>query len=142
MVDFLDKQVKNRIVEAIRKAEHRTTGEIRVHVKPKCGEDTLREARQFFHRLRMHRSKERNAVLIFVAPKSRRFAIVGDEGVHQKVGDVFWNGARDAMHHNFSKGDIAGGIVAGVQSVGEQLKKHFPVKSGDVNELSDQVSEG
>ena len=142
MVEFLDKQAKNKIVEAIRQAERATTGEIRVHVKPRCSEDVLKEAHKTFRRLGMHRAKEHNAVLIFVAPKSRRFAIVGDEGIHQKVGHDYWNAARDAMHHYFSKGDLAGGILAGVRSVGVQLKKHFPDGSGNANGLPDTVSEG
>ena len=142
MVESLDKQAKNKIIDAIRQAERRTSGEIRVHVKPKCGEDVLKEARKFFHRLRMHRTKEHNAVLIFVATESRRFAIVGDEAVHQKVGESFWNSTRDVMLSHFSKNDIVGGIVAGVRSAGEKMKAHFPEKHHHSNGLSNNVSEG
>lgn len=142
MVDPFDKKSKQRIVEAIRTAERKTSGEIRVHVKPKCGEDPMAEARKTFRRLRMHRTKERNGVLIFVAWKSRRFVILGDEGIHGKVGELFWNGARDAMTAYFSKNDLMGGIEAGIRSVGEKLKTHFPSEAGGKNELSDNLSEG
>ena len=142
MVEFLDKQAKKKIIEAIRQAELATSGEIRVHIKPKCGEDVLKEAHRTFRRLGMHRAKERNAVLILVSPKSRKFAIVGDEGIHQKVGDDFWSAARDTMHRHFSKNDIEGGIEAGVRSAGEQLKKHFPLKSGNIEGSSNTMSEG
>ena len=90
----------------------------------------------------MHKTKDRNGVLIFVAWKSRKFSIVGDEGIHAKVGGPFWNETRDSMTAHFSKNDITGGILAGVRSVGDKLKAHFPSKSGDRNELSDNLSEG
>ena len=142
MVNPLDREAKRRIVEAILKAEHKTNGEIRVHVKPNCGEDPMKDAQKVFHRLRMHRTKHRSAVLILVAWKSRQFAIVGDAGVHRKVGDSFWGQTRDIMRAHFSKNDIAGGIVKGIESVGEKLKAHFPAANGNKDELSNMVSEG
>ena len=137
-----DKKTGRHIIEAIRQAECRTSGEIRVHVKPVCGEEPMQEARKIFKRLRMHRTKERNGVLIFVAWKSRKFAILGDEGIHTKVGDSFWNKTRDGMAAYFSKNDMVGGVQAGVRSVGERLKTYFPAKTGGRNELSDKLSEG
>jgi uncharacterized membrane protein len=142
MVRHLDKHAKYEIVEALRLAEQRSSGEIRVHVKPRCGPDAMKEAKKIFRKLRMYRTRQRNAVLIFVALDSRRFALVGDVGIHQKVGDDFWIQTRDVMRGHFSKKDIVGGIVAGVQSVGEKLKEYFPVDSGNPNELSNTVSEG
>ena len=141
-MNILDKRARYEIVEAIRRAEGSTRGEIRVHVQNRCGEDPLKEARKVFRRLGMHRTREHNAVLIFVALQSRLFAIFGDEGMHGKVGDVFWNAARDKMQDHFVKNDIVGGIVAGVQSVGKKLKEHFPAAAGNRDELSDTVSEG
>ena len=142
MVKALDKHAKYEIVEAIRRAEESTRGEIRVHVKQRCGPDAMKEARKAFRRLGMHRTKEHNAVLILVALRSRSFAIFGDEAMHRRVRDSFWNATRDKMEGYFIKGDMVGGIAAGVQSVGEKLKEHFPAGAGDKNELSNQVSEG
>ena len=141
-MNILDKQAKQMIVEAIRSAEKETSGEIRVRVKARCGQDPMKEAQKVFRRLGMHRTRERNAVLIFVAFKSRCFAIFGDEKIHEKVGGQFWNATRDTMNSFFLKGDILGGITAGVRSAGERLKTHYPRKSDDKNELSNTVSEG
>ena len=141
MVEFLDKELKGKIVDAIRRAERWTSGEIRVHLRSRCPEDVLKKARETFTRLGMHRTKERNGVLIFVAPKSRRFAIVGDEAIDRKVGDSFWNETRDVMSGHFSKGELAEGIVEGVRKAGEQLKKYFPGSSANANELPDTVEE-
>ena len=137
----LDKAAKAQVVEAIRQAEGLTSGEIRVHLKKKCGEDVLAEAKKVFSKLRMHRTRERNAVLIFVAWESRQFAILGDRGIHERVGDLFWAETRDTIVSYFSKGQMKEGIVAGVRSVGEKLKAHFPVKAEDINELSNTVTE-
>ncbi len=139
MVNVLDKK---EIVRAIREAEKGSTGEIRVHLAPRSGEDTLRDAEKVFARLRMHRTRHRNGVLIFVALKSRCFAIVGDEAMHAKVGERFWSETRDRMAPHFLKGDIAKGIVEGVRSAGEKLKRHFPSDGRDANELPDTVTGG
>ena len=141
-MNILDKRARYEIVEAIRHAEASTRGEIRVHVQNRCGEDAMKEARKVFRRLGMHRTREHNAVLIFVAHQSRRFAIFGDKGMHGRVGDVFWNAARDKIQGHFLKNDIVGGIVAGVKSVGEKLKEHFSAGADDTDELPDRVSGG
>ena len=142
MVSFLGKEDKKRIIQAIRQAEGATSGEIRVHLKAKCKDDVIAEAKKVFEKLGMHRSRRRNAVLLFVALKSKRFAIIGDQGIHERVGDSFWNQTRDLMSAHFSKGQLEKGIVAGVHSVGEKLSKFFPHDLDDTNELSNQVTEG
>ncbi len=136
----MDQISEQRIVQAIREAEHKTSGEIRVHVRKTCKQDALVEAQKIFKKLGMHKTKERNGVLIFVAPQSRVFAIVGDEGIHAKVGVDFWDKTRDIMSNYFKSDKIAEGIVEGVLSAGRELAKHFPLKSDNPNELSDQVT--
>ena len=135
-------QDKKEIVHAICEAEKGSTGEIRVHLVPRSRKDALREAEKVFERLRMHRTRHRNGVLIFVALESRCFAIVGDEAMHSKVGERFWNETRDRMAPYFLKGEITQGIVEGVRSAGEKLKRHFPSDGRDANELPDTVTGG
>lgn len=137
----LDKVAKAEVVEAIRQAEGLTSGEIRVHLKKKCGRDVLTEAKKVFSRLRMHRTKERNAVLIFIALESRQFAILGDRGIHERVGDLFWAETRDTMEACFTRGELKEGITAGVESVGKKLKAYFPRQAKDTDELSNTVTE-
>jgi len=138
----LDKMDRKKIEKAIDQAEGLTSGEIRVHLQARCGENILRDAQKTFTRLKIHRTAERNGVLIFVAWKSRAFAILGDLGIHERAGDVFWNATRDIMTSYFAKGEIREGIVKGVLSAGGELGKHFPPKPGDRNELPDTVTEG
>ena len=136
----LGKEARREIVGAIRNAEKMTSGEIRVHVKSRCKQDVFEEAKKVFLRLGMHRTEERNGVLIFVALDSRQFAILGDRGVHERVGESFWNKMRDLMTAHFSKGQIQAGIVAGVAGAGTELNKHFPKHADDRNELPDRVT--
>ncbi len=129
-----------RIVAAIGAAEARTSGEIRVHVEGKGGGDALAAARARFVRLGMDRTAERNGVLVYVALLDRKFAIVGDEGIHSHVGSEFWDALRDGMSARFAAGDLVGGIEEALRSIGERLAEAFPRSAQDSNELPDEVS--
>ncbi|HEX6739396.1 MAG TPA: TPM domain-containing protein [Vicinamibacteria bacterium] len=133
----------NRIVDAIRGAETASRGEIRVHVAREPVEDARRAAAVQFEKLGMTATAERNGVLVYVAPASRSFAVIGDSGVHERCGDAFWSGLAQAMEQAFREGRFTEGIVEVVGRVGEALAAHFPRLGGaDVNELPDEVSEG
>ena len=115
-----------KIVASIRHAERKTSGEIRVVITPKHVEDPVAAAQIEFMRLEMNVSRERNGVLIFVAPRSHKFAVIGDEAVHAKCGDEFWRKLVDAMSGYFRKSEFTRGIIHGVQKAGELLAEHFP----------------
>ena len=116
----------NHVVEAIREAEKKTTGEIRVMVSHKHIGDAVAEAQGEFMRLGMAHSPHRNGVLIFVAPRSHQFAVIGDKAVHEKCGDEFWQKLAEAMTGYFRKSEFTGGIIHGVKKAGELLAEHFP----------------
>jgi uncharacterized membrane protein len=114
------------IVAAIRDAERKTSGEIRVSISPKHIDDPVGAAQaEFLHR-GMDKSPARNGVLIFVAPRSRNFAVIGDEAVHAKCGNEFWQKLAEVMTGYFRKSEFTEGIIHGVQKAGELLAKHFP----------------
>jgi uncharacterized membrane protein len=114
------------IVTAIRDAEQKTSGEIRVVISPYHVESPVAEAQVEFLRLGMDRSRDRNGVLIFVAPRSHKFAVIGDESVHAKCGDEFWRKLAEAMTGYFKKSEFTPGIIHGVQQAGALLAEHFP----------------
>ncbi len=118
------------IVAAIRDAEHKTSGEIRVRISPKHIGDAVAAAQAEFQRLGMNQSPERNGVLIFVAPRAHKFAVIGDEAVHAKCGDEFWRQLAEAMSGYFRKSEFTPGIVHGIQKAGELLAAHFPRRRG------------
>jgi len=118
------------IVAAIRDVQHKTTGEVRVSISAKHIDDPVAAAQAEFLRLGMNQSPERNGVLIFVAPRAHKFAVIGDEGVHAKCGDEFWRQLADAMSGYFRKSEFTPGIVHGVQKAGELLAQHFPRHPG------------
>jgi uncharacterized membrane protein len=130
------------IVEAIRKAEDRSFGEIRVHLHHGTVENAKAEAERTFVRLGMEKTARGTGCLLFLAPASRAFAVVGGAGIHEKVGDGFWLEARDAARLHFAEGRFTEGIVAAVEKLGDALALFFP-RSGvpDRNELPDDVSE-
>jgi uncharacterized membrane protein len=140
---FFERLDRPAIVEAIRKAEDRSYGEIRVHLHHGEVADARAEAERAFLRLRMEKTARGTGCLIFLAPASRAFAVVGGSGIHEKVGDSFWLEARDAAGEHFNAGRFTEGIVAAVEKLGEALALFFPRDGvSDRNELPDDVSEG
>lgn len=139
MKEFLNQLQHDEIVAAIRAAEKKTSGEIRVFISRKKVDDPVAAAQKEFEKLGMTRTHHRNGVLIFVAPNARKFAVIGDRAVHQRCGDDFWQALAAEMTGHFKKSDFSAGIIHGIQKAGELLAAHFPPQRGDGNELPDEI---
>jgi uncharacterized membrane protein len=138
---FLTDANKQAIMDAIAQAEQNTSGEVRVHIESKVkGTSPYDRAVQVFEQLGMTETAQRNGVLVYVALDDRQFAIIGDEGIHAKVGETFWDQEKDQMVQYFAQGDIIGGIVYFIKQAGEKLKSYFPYQTDDKNELSNEIS--
>jgi|ERR1051326_7909747 uncharacterized membrane protein len=137
--EFITQLDEARIVEAIGRAERRSSGEIRVYISRRRRADPLAMARKRFLDLGMTGTRHRNGVLIYIAPLSRTFAIVGDTGVHDKCGDAFWQEVSGVMAALMKAGRYTEAVVAAVEKVGEVLARHFPREPGDQNELPDRI---
>ena len=139
---FLSKEEEQQVVQAIQSAEHQTSGEIRVHIESVCKGNVLDRAAWLFKSLKMHKTAQRNGVLIYLSTSDRKFAIIGDAGINAVVPAGFWDDVKELMIGNFSKGEMVEGFVAGIGKVGEKLKAFFPYQEDDVDELSDEISYG
>jgi len=139
--EFFTHSEKERVIEAIRLAENRTSGEIRIFIESRCRfVDPLDRAAEIFWSLKMEQTKEKNAVLVYMAYKDRQLAIMGDEGIHKKVGAEFWNNEVKQMLSRFSKHDYADGIISIINDIGNALHEHFPYnRETDKNELPDDI---
>ncbi len=137
---FFTREEKDRILRAIRQAEKETSGEIRVYLEHKAKGDPLSRARKVFEKLGMTKTKSRNGVLIYFSLKDHQFAIVGDQGIHNRVGDLFWKEIVSKTEARFLQNDFAGGLEAAIRGIGENLQRYFPRKPGDINELPDGIS--
>jgi uncharacterized membrane protein len=132
-----------RVKAAIQDAERRTSGEIRVSVAPFFWGPVRRVAERAFRRLDMHRTKDRNGVLFFIVPSRKRFVVLGDEGIHARVGQDFWECVASLLSAHFRKGEFTEGLIRGIEEAGQQLAAHFPFDpASDVNELSDDIDFG
>ena len=130
----------DRIKAAIQKAERQTSGEICVSVSRLFWGNVEKAADKAFRRLGMTKTRDRNGVLFFVVPSRRKFVILGDQGIHEKVGQEFWRLVAARVSERFRVGDFTGGLVKGIEEVGEQLAVHFPYDAAsDVDELADDV---
>lgn len=142
MVKLFTPDEEARIVEAIRQAELKTSGEIRVHLEKRLEHSALEDAKQAFQRLGMDQTQDRNGVLILIAPIERTFAIVGDKGIDERVPADFWEAERDLLARFFRDGKHCEGLVLAIQQIGGRLQKYFPRTDGDINELSNEISYG
>ena len=140
--EFLGKENELLITKAIEKAEHQTSGEIRVHLESKCSEEVLDRAAWLFKKLKMHETKDRNGVLIYLSINDRKFAIIGDAGINKVVPEGYWNDIKEMMISHFKQGEFAIGLINGIEKTGEHLKQYFPWQENDVNELPDEISYG
>lgn len=138
---FLSAEEEAEVVKAIKVAEKQTSGEIRVHLENSEAEVALR-AKEVFHLLKMDTTEAHNGVIIYVAVNQKQFYVYGDQGIHTKVGDSFWQSTRDIILDSFKKGDFTKGLSEGVLEIGKVLKEHFPWAKDDTNELSDEISRG
>ncbi len=148
--DFLTSEEEVAIIEAIRIAEKNTSGEIRVHLEatsvsakePKERIDAFDRAAEVFDMLHMSNTKESNGVLLYVAVEDRTLVIMGDKGINDVVDQNFWESTKDTIINHFKNGDMKRGLVDGILKAGEKLKKHFPYRKDDKNELPDDISVG
>ncbi|HKX11790.1 MAG TPA: TPM domain-containing protein [bacterium] len=138
---FFGKAEEARIVAAIQAAERETSGEIRVHLLRSDTDDLLAHGNQLLEKLGITRTRDRNGVLFLMELKSQRFAVVGDRGIHEKVGQEFWNAIRDRVLEQFRRGQFEQGLIEGIQACGNKLKHLFPPRQDDADELVNDISE-
>lgn len=138
---FFSKKEEKNIVLAIKLAELKTSGEIRVHLDEEEAESIKERAVFIFDSLGMTKTKERNGILIYLNPNIKNFLVMGDEGIHAKVGQEFWETISSKMKAHFKNEAYAQGVIESIEAIGIELKKHYPYDAKtDTNELDDEVS--
>lgn len=131
----------DQVVAALQAAEATTSGEIRVLVARHKATDPVAAAQAYFNDLGMAQSPHRNGILIFVAPRSRNFAVIGDRAVHEQCGDAFWAEVAEAMGSRFRAGQFTDGLVHGIGRAGELLARTFPRTAADRPPPSPEATE-
>ena len=139
-ITILNQEEDRRVVEAIKQAELNTSGEIKVHIENRCKGNVEERSLVVFDKLKLNETQLRNGVLIYLAVKDHKFAILGDEGINKVVEDGFWNDVKDLMAAAFKEGRFTEGLEQGIQRCGEKLKAYFPYQSDDINEIPDDIS--
>jgi uncharacterized membrane protein len=140
--EFVAQLDDSKIARAIATAEEKSSGEIRVFVsrqKPETDAEALALAQRIFTRLGMTKTKHRNGVLLFFAPATQKFAIIGDSGVHEKCGPAFWEEVAVALTPMLKQREFTSAVISGVERAGKALADHFPRAPDDSNELPNVV---
>ena len=140
LADFIPSEGQRRIADAITAAERHTTGEICVHVTPRCRGNVMKRATRTFNRLHLYTTRRRNAVLIFVAYEDRKFAILGDTAINDVVPEGFWDAEVEELGRFLKAGRQVDGLCEVIARIGERLSQYFPGERDDENELSNEVS--
>ena len=140
--DFFSKEQREDIRQAVLNAELDTSGEIRVHIETSCKGDVMDRAAFIFDKMGMQKTEKRNGVLFYLAVKNRRFSVLGDKGINATVPEDFWDDLKNLLLNHFREERFTEGLIEGIGMVGTKLKKDFPYQTGDVNELSDDISLG
>ncbi len=138
--EFLRKLEHDRIVEAIREQEARSSGQIGLYIqRGELSGDPVEAAQKRFQKSGMHKTRHRNAVLIFVAPRAHKFAVVGDEAVHSRCGNDLWNRIVQKMAEHFKQERFSDAMIDAIRDIGQVLAEQFPRTGGEKNELPDDV---
>jgi uncharacterized membrane protein len=138
----LSLEEKQKLVEAIHHAELQTTGELRVHFSYRAEEDDIMvKAKAHFASLGMHQTKEHNGMLLYINPDLKKFCVFGDEGIHQKVKQDFWDKLTIDMTHAIREKNMIHGVVHAIQIMGRALKTYYPAHGPHTDQLPYDVSE-
>jgi uncharacterized membrane protein len=138
--DLLTEADLEAVRRAILEAEASTSAEIRVHLDHRCPGDPMARAVAVFEGLGMHKTAERHGVLIYIAIADRKLAVIGDRGIHERVGDQYWPELVAAVTSHFRDERPRDGLVHAVGELGQVLRQHFPRRPDDVDELGNEVS--
>ncbi|MDP1675370.1 MAG: TPM domain-containing protein [Bacteroidota bacterium] len=142
--NILTREEMTKIAAVILEVEKETIGEIRVNIqKIRPFRDRKLSVYELaikkFYELGMDKTKDKTGVLIYILLSDKKFQIIGDEGINKKVSKEFWDVLAMKMAEYFRINKFVEGISHTVKEVGVILKKEFPMKSGDTNELSNEV---
>tara|TARA_R110001583_G_scaffold112186_1_gene261465 strand:- start:6933 stop:7370 length:438 start_codon:yes stop_codon:yes gene_type:complete len=140
--EFLTASQEQDLIEAIKIAEKNTSGEIRVHIEKSTKTPPMERALEVFYFLKMDKTAQRNGVLFYIAVESKKFAILGDEGINNLVPENFWDTEKELVLSHFKKGEFTKGLELAIIEVGKKLVTFFPYQSNDINELPDEISKG
>jgi uncharacterized membrane protein len=139
---FLSEEDLAAIARAVAQAEAGTSAEVRVHLDHVCEGEPLRRAIRIFERLGMHRTAARNGVLVYISVSDHKLAVIGDAGIHERVGATYWQELVDAVRERMRQQRSREGLIHAIGELGGTLGRHFPRRPDDTNELSDEVSLG
>jgi uncharacterized membrane protein len=138
---FLSALEHARVHGAIKEAEEGTSGDIVVYITHKHVADPLAAAHREFRRLRLETATDNDSFLIYLAPKSQKFAVVGGTALHDQTGQAWWDHLSALLARHFKEARYTDGLIAAIEEAGRKLKAHFPAQSSDRRGQKDIVEE-
>ena len=137
--DFIPTDQQERIAQAITEAEKCTSGEIVVHVTPRCRRAPMDGAKRIFKKFGLQNTERRNAVLIYIAYEDHKLAVIGDKGIYDNAPADIWNEDVALLTDRIASGRQVDGLCEVIARIGQRLSHYFPSVRDDVNEISNDV---
>jgi len=139
---FFSKEEQTAIIDTIKETEKKTSIEIRIHIESSCKENIFDHAAYVFKKLKMHKTKQRTGILLYLALQDKKYAILGDIGVNQYVNNTFWEILCNDLKKDFENENFSEGIIKSIIRCGKELELHLPVGKDDIDELPNTVNIG
>lgn len=95
---------------------------------------------QFFMQ-KLHETKKRAGVLLFVSVGERYVELLADKGINELVDPGEWGGIIDIFAGDIREGKVHDGFLKAINACKDILAKRLPEVRNDINELSDSLVE-
>ena len=98
-----------------------------------------RRALQAFYEKGLYRTHLNTGVLFFLSLLERKVWILADKGIYEKIKQETLNQFAGQVSGGVKNQQAGQALIQAIQGVGNLLAEHFPIRSGDMDELPDEV---
>jgi uncharacterized membrane protein len=126
---FLNRLEHERVHRAVQSAEKDTSVRIVVYISHRRVTDPMKAGHQAFKKLKLETEQEKAGLLFFIAPQSRKFAVLGGTALHEKLGQAWWDRLVQVLSADFRREKFTDGLVSVLDEIAPALKLHFPFRS-------------
>lgn len=89
----------------------------------------------------LHHTRDETGILILISLFERRVHVLADRGINAVVPANSWDGVVQTITDGIHRGETCDALCAAIESCGQLLEEHFPVKADDTNELANLIIE-
>lgn len=92
-----------------------------------------------FYQKGLHRTRNQTGILVFISLLERKVRIMGDRGIHAKIGQEFWNARARELVQGVREGRALDVLTEVINKCGAELATYFPSGPDNPDEIPDDV---